>query len=70
MLTTEREKKICEKYSKRDADYKVHCYECPLNKGGLYCKAKHVFLQRAAGQRVAPDAPACEMSLQKKQFAV
>lgn len=39
MLTTEREKRICEKYGKRDADYKVHCFECPLNKGGLHCKA-------------------------------
>ena len=46
MLTTEREKKICEKYSKRDSDYKVHCYECPLNKGGLYCKANSHYDRR------------------------
>ena len=32
MLTNEREKKICEKYSKRDANGLVHCLECPLNK--------------------------------------
>lgn len=33
MLTSEREKRICEKYSAHDADGKVHCHECPLNKG-------------------------------------
>ena len=32
MLTNEREKKICEKYSKKDEKGKYHCYECPLNK--------------------------------------
>ena len=43
MLTNEREQKICDKYSKRDENNKVHCKECPLNKGqGSYnfrCKA-------------------------------
>ena len=43
MLTNEREQKICDKYSKRDENDKVHCNECPLRKGeGNYdfrCKA-------------------------------
>ena len=30
-LTSEREKRICAKYSARDADGNVHCAECPLN---------------------------------------
>ncbi len=30
MLTTEKQKKICEKYSARDSNWKVHCNECPL----------------------------------------
>lgn len=29
-MLNEIQKKICEKYSKRDAEGKVHCYECPL----------------------------------------
>lgn len=44
MLTNEREERICEKYSAQDEKGKVHCYECPLNKGNpdIYdfrCKA-------------------------------
>ena len=43
MLTNNREQKICEKYSKRDENDKVHCNECPLRKSeGNYdfrCKA-------------------------------
>lgn len=27
---TEEQKKICEKYSERDEDGRVHCFECPL----------------------------------------
>lgn len=27
---TDRQKKICDRYSKRDADGFVHCNECPL----------------------------------------
>ena len=33
MLTNNREKKICEKYSARDEHDRVHCWECPLQKG-------------------------------------
>lgn len=29
-LRTEREKRICSKYSARDEAGHVHCYECPL----------------------------------------
>ena len=32
-LTTEREKKICDKYGARDDTGHVHCNECPLQKG-------------------------------------
>lgn len=41
MLTTEREKKICEKYSARDAKGYVHCNECPLtiDKDLVICKS-------------------------------
>lgn len=42
MLTNYREQKICDKYSKRDENNKVHCKECPLRKGYGYdfrCKA-------------------------------
>lgn len=44
MLTTDRERKICERYSARKADGKVSCHSCPLNKGNpnIYdfrCKA-------------------------------
>lgn len=38
------EQKICDKYSKRDEQGFVHCYECPLKKGNpvqwdFRCKA-------------------------------
>ena len=33
MLTTEREKRICAKYSAFDETGHVHCNECPLLKG-------------------------------------
>ena len=44
MLTSDREKAICEKYSARDENDKVHCFECPLSKGNpaiwdFRCKA-------------------------------
>ena len=31
MLTSESEKRICDKYSAKDANGMVHCRECPLN---------------------------------------
>ena len=34
-LTTEREKKICQKYSSYDETDHVHCAECPLVKGDI-----------------------------------
>lgn len=30
MRLTAEEKKICKKYSKRDENNTVHCFECPL----------------------------------------
>lgn len=30
MLTTDRQKATCAKYSKRDENGRVHCSECPL----------------------------------------
>ena len=44
MLTNDRERKICAKYSAIDEQGKVHCNECPLNKGNyrtwdFRCKA-------------------------------
>lgn len=33
MLTNERERRICAKYSARDDDGNIHCWECPLKKG-------------------------------------
>lgn len=33
MLTNDRERKICAKYSAYDENGKVHCLECPLQKG-------------------------------------
>ena len=33
MLTNDRERKICEKYSAYDETGHVRCTECPLNKG-------------------------------------
>ena len=49
MLLTSEEKRICQKYSKRDADGKVHCFECPLtigkNEYDYLCKANSVYNQ-------------------------
>lgn len=41
MLTNDRERKICDKYSARDEYGFVHCKECPLVKDrfSLLCKA-------------------------------
>ena len=39
MLKNDREKRICERYSKRDAEGLVHCKECPLAKDIGICKA-------------------------------
>ena len=44
MLTNDRERRICAKYSAIDEQGHVHCNECPLNKGnhrmwGFRCKA-------------------------------
>ena len=33
MLTNDRERRICAKYSERDETGYVHCDECPLAKG-------------------------------------
>ena len=30
MRLTDEEKEICKKYSQRDENNSVHCYECPL----------------------------------------
>lgn len=34
MLTNDKERRICEKYSAYDKTGHVHCRECPLRKGG------------------------------------
>lgn len=39
MINTDRDKKTCDKYSSLDENNKVHCNECPLNHGGMMCKA-------------------------------
>ena len=41
MLTNDRERKICEKYSARDEQGFVHCMDCPLVKDRYLrlCKA-------------------------------
>lgn len=44
MLTNDRERKICDKYSAVGEDGKVRCRECPLRKGDWFfhdfrCKA-------------------------------
>ncbi len=46
MLTNDREKAICDKYSALDETKHVHCNECPLNLadktgGEIACKATH-----------------------------
>ena len=49
MQLTPEEKEICQKYSKRGADGKVHCFECPLaigeNEYDYLCKANSVYNQ-------------------------
>ena len=35
MLMTDRDRRICEKYSKRDEVGHVHCLECPLVRYGI-----------------------------------
>lgn len=35
MLTNEREKRICKKYSAYDENGLVHCCDCPLVKGDI-----------------------------------
>lgn len=43
MITSDRDFRICEKYSEEDEEGNVHCFECPLRKGnGKYdfrCKS-------------------------------
>ena len=50
MLTNDRERRICEKYSAYDSRGRVHCFECPLRKGeGAYdfrCKANSSYNRR------------------------
>ena len=36
MKLTPKEQAICDEYSKRDEDGKVHCHECPLCIDHLY----------------------------------
>lgn len=48
MLTNEREKRLCEKYSKRNGNGRVNCSNCPLLKGNpeqwdFRCKANSYF---------------------------
>lgn len=45
---TDREKKICAKYSARDEEGFVHCNECPLvvDKGNHLCKANSHYNRR------------------------
>lgn len=44
---TERQQKICDKYSKRDNEGRVHCKECPLRVSKDYydfrCRANSVY---------------------------
>ena len=53
MLTNDRERKICEKYSARDEYGFVHCKECPLVKdiAHILCKANSHY-NRHTGQWV------------------
>ena len=50
MIKSKKEQSICQKYSSRDADGKVHCSECPLRKSkGNYdfrCKANSSYNKR------------------------
>lgn len=58
-MLTERQKKICEKYSARDKDNKVHCLECPLNRTIVWdikCNATHHYdRQKGEWVRDEPD---------------
>lgn len=59
MLKTDREKRICKKYSASDENGIVHCYECPLSKGNpdahdFRCKANSHY-DRHAGLWVTDD---------------
>ena len=49
MLTNDREKRICAKYSAKDNEGHVHCSECPLVKGDLMCKAIAYYDRKAKG---------------------
>ena len=40
MLTTDRERKICERFSRRGDDGLVQCSKCPLVKDLYYCICK------------------------------
>lgn len=40
MRLTEEEKEICKKYSKRDENNTVHCFECPLAIDRWLCLCK------------------------------
>ena len=61
MLTTERERKICEKYSCVDEETgKVRCYECPLRKGEGYdfrCKANSHYDRKKQSWEYDPVEP-------------
>lgn len=48
MLTNDRERKICDKYSARDEQGFVHCMDCPLvkSKWFLMCKANSHYNRR------------------------
>lgn len=51
-LITEKEKKICKKYSAYDKTMHVHCNECPLQKGNpnnydFRCKANSHYDRKA-----------------------
>ena len=52
MLKNEREKKIHEKYKKRDKDGNVHCDECPLvvfGEADCMCKANSHYDRKRKG---------------------
>ena len=44
-MLSDKDKKICEKYSARDKNGFVHCRDCPLvvNKAKCLCKARTLF---------------------------
>ena len=70
MLTSEREKRICDKYSAVDGTGHVHCNECPLVKGNprIYdfrCKANSHY-DRSLNKWVEDDAE-YEQQMQEEQ---